>query len=113
MALDALDQFLPIASGQSGFFKAQNDLLNNLGGNVGYEVRDGYVIMTEDITATKGITHVDMQLVVADMEKYGDFDILPIPADLAAKVITDCARLFASQAPQNETADSVSEKLKQ
>ena len=108
--LDALDQFIPMPSGQSYFLKAQTGLVNNLLGGVGYDVKDGYAIFTEDITATKNIQFVDMQLVVMDASKYSDFDILPLPADMAAKVIMDCFTALKNQLPPDKKVDSVSEE---
>src|SRR4051812_25382227 len=108
--LDALNQYIPIQSGQSFLLKAQTTLVNNLLGTVGYEVRDGYVIFTEDITATQNIAGVDMQLVVMDASKYTDFDILPLPADMAAKVVIDVFNALRGQLMPDKRVDSVSEE---
>ena len=108
--MDALDQFIPMPSGQPWMLKAQAGLINTLSGNVGYEVRDGYVIFTEDITQTLGINYVDMQLVVMDFEKYSDFDLLPLPADLAAKIVTEAFKILSNQFPPDKKVDSVSEE---
>lgn len=108
--LDALDQFIPVASGQAGFLKAQTDLVNNMLGNVIYEPREGWVIFSENITATKSITHVDMQLAVMDAAKYTDFEILPLTADLAAKIVTDCFNILKQQLPRDTKVDSVADE---
>lgn len=108
--LDALDQFIPLANGQANFLKGQINLINNLLGYVAYEPRDGYVIFTEDITATKNIQFVDMQLVVMDAGKYSNYDILPLPADIAAKVVTDCFTILKGQLPPDKRVDSVAEE---
>ena len=108
--MNALDQFIPIPSGQANFLKAQTDLVNNLLGNVGYEIRDGYAILTEDVTKTKNIQFADLQLVVMDASKYSDFDILPLPADMAAKVVMDCFNILKEQLPADKRVDSVSEE---
>lgn len=108
--LGALDQYIPIQAGQSFLLKSQTALINNLLGTVGYEVRDGYVIFTEDITATQEVTGVDMQLVVMDASKYSDYDILPLPADMAAKVVLDCFNILKQQLPADKKVDSVSEE---
>ena len=107
--MNALDQYIPIQSGQSYLLKTQSNLINSLLGQVGYEVRDGYVIFTEDIIAVRGTTQVDMQLVVMDAGKYGDFDILPLPADMAAKVVMDAYNILKQQLPSDKTVGNISE----
>ncbi len=107
--MDALCQFIPLASGQSNFLKSQSNLINNLLGVTGYEVRDGYVVFTEDITNTLNVRYVDMQLVVMDASKYSDFDILPLPADMAIKIVTDCFNILKGQLPPDKTVSSITE----
>jgi hypothetical protein len=108
--LNAPDQFIPLAAGQSFFVKAQSDLLNNLLGVAGYEVRDGNVVFTENITATLGVNYVDMHLIVMDAGKYSDFDILPLPADLAAKIVVDAFNILKQQLPADKKVESLSEE---
>jgi hypothetical protein len=108
--LDALNQYIPMQAGQSFLLKAQTDLVNNLLGYVGYEVKDGYIVFTEDITATQMVTAVDIQLVVMDTSKYGDYDILPLPADMAGKIVTDCFNLLKQQLPNDNVVSAVSEE---
>lgn len=108
--MEILDQYIPIPSGQSFMLKAQNNLINSLLGQIGYEVRDGYIIFTEDITVTQGVTAVDIQLVVMDASKYTDFDILPLPADMAAKVIMDAFNILKQQLPADKKVDAVAEE---
>ena len=108
--MNVLDQYIPIQSGQSFLLSAQSTLINSLLDQVGYEVRDGYVIFTEDITSTQLVTAVDMQLVVMDAGKYGDYDILPLPADMAIKIVTDAFNILKQQLPADKRVDSVSEE---
>ena len=61
-------------------------------------------------TATKNIQFVDMQLVVMDAGKYSNYDILPLPADIAAKVVTDCFTILKGQLPPDKRVDSVAEE---
>lgn len=107
--INELPQFIPCPAGQANMLRPQLLLINSLSNKVVYEPSDGHVVFMEDVIATKGITHVDMKLAVWDATRYSDFDELPIPADLAAKIITECAQIFANQALQNEKADSTSE----
>lgn len=109
--LNALTQFIPVQQGQSAYIKEQK-LINNLMGLVGYEISgDGYVIFTEDITAS--CPAVDMQLVVMDFDHYSDFDLLPMTADMAAEVV-QAVSLMLLQAPQTDLkVDSITETVPQ
>lgn len=111
--LDAPEEFLPMAAGMAAAFKAQNDLVNNLLGRVCYTVLDGYVNFTEDITATKNIRFVEMHLVVMDLGKYSNYDLLPLPADMAAKVVEQCYKILSGQQIPDKRVDSVAEENKQ
>jgi hypothetical protein len=106
MALQYLPQYIPLQAGQSAFF-AKQKLISDLLGVVGYEVRDGYVIFTEDITATKDVDFVDMQLIVMDFEKYSDYDQLPLPADMAAAVVEEVYQMLLQTPPPNKKVDSI------
>lgn len=106
--MQALTQYIPLQAGQAAFIKEQN-LINNLLGVVGYEVRDGAVIFTDDLTA-QNIYYVDMQLVVLDMSHYTEFDILPLPADMAAEVIADVMKLLLTTPAQDTRVDSKTEE---
>jgi hypothetical protein len=109
--LTALNQYIPLQSGQAAFLIQQN-LINNLLGVVGYEVRDGYVVFTEDITNPSGdnVNAVDMQLVVMDMDHYGDYDILPLPADMAAQVVAEVVALLMPTPQTDNRVDSMAEE---
>lgn len=111
MALTVLTQYIPLQNGQANFIKEQN-LINDLFGSVGYEVRDGAVVFTEDITSVSGqnVNSVDMQLVVADLDHYGDYDILPIPADMAGEIIAGVVSLLMPTPPNDSRVDSISEE---
>jgi hypothetical protein len=109
--INELTQFIPCPSGQANMLRPQLLLINSLSNKVVYEPSDGYVVFMEDIISTKNITHVDMKIAVMDMLRYGDFDELPLPADLVAKIIMDCASIFSNQAPQNEKGESVAENI--
>ena len=104
--LTSLNQFIPIQQGQSFYIKEQS-LINNLMGLVGYEqTGNGYILFTEDITAALGINSVDIQLVVLDFDRYDDYDLLPLPADMAAEVIQTVVALLLQTPPENLKVDS-------
>lgn len=104
--LSALQQFIPIQSGQAGFIKEQG-LISNLLGTVGYEqTGDGYLIFTENIIETLGVNSVDLQLVVNDFDKYSDFDILPLSADMAGEVIKEVVAMLLGTPNTDKRVDS-------
>ena len=109
--MTTLPQYIPLQNGQAAFFKEQN-LISNLLGTVGYEVRDGYVIFTEDITDPQGknVQAVDMQLVVMDFDKYDDYDLLPLSADMAADIIKQTAALLMQTPPPDNRVDALTEE---
>lgn len=109
--LTSLRQYIPLQNGQASFIKEQN-LINNLLGEIGYEVRDGHVVFTEDITDPNGenVNSVDMQLVVADLDNYGDYDPLPLPSDMAAQIITEVVALLMPAPQPDKRVDSMVEE---
>lgn len=102
--LQAINSFIPIQTGQSQFIATQGNLLNNLLGQIGYEVENGSVVFTEDITAL-GINNVMMKLVVMDLSKFSDYDILPIGADMEAIIVQNLFKLFSAQMPTDKIND--------
>ena len=107
--LTSLNQFIPIQQGQSFYIKEQS-LINNLMGLVGYEqTGNGYILFTEDITAALGISTVDIQLIVLDFDRYDDYDLLPLPADMAAEVIQTVAALLLQTPAETLKVDSTTD----
>ena len=107
--MQALTQFIPIQQGQTFYLKEQS-LINDLIGLIGYEqTGNGYILFTEDITAALGINSVDIQLIVLDFDRYDDFDLLPLPADMAAEVIQTVAALLLQTPPETLKVDSTTD----
>ena len=102
------DQYIPLLPGQAFLLAGQSNLLNDLLGNVGYEIHDGYIVLTEDVTQTRNTKFVDIQLVVMDAEKYSDYDPLPLPPDMAADIIQEAFQILAKQFPPDNKVDSSS-----
>lgn len=97
-----MQQFIPVQNGQLAFVKEQR-MISDVFGMVAYEVVDGHVVFSEDITELSGrnIQAVDMQLVVKDFDHYGEYDLLPIPASMAADIVMEVFTQLA-QTPPNE-----------
>lgn len=105
---DLDNPFIPLQSGQNALVKKQS-LINSLLGQVGYEVADGYAIYTEDLTARAvPITSVFMRLVVMDFDKYSDYDLLPLTAEMASDIVLEVYQLLSGVREQNKVVDSSS-----
>lgn len=109
---DPDDFYVPIPSGQTALLKTQ-PLINDVLGRTAYEVVGNYVIFHKDITRPpSSTTKVDMKLVVMDVNAYGDYDPLPIPADFEASVIEETVKLFSIQPAPDNIVDSTAEPMK-
>lgn len=109
MSTNAFESFIPVPNGQMGMVLAQR-LISDLLGQTGYEVRGKDVIYTKDLTAqSPAITSVTMELVVMDMSKYGDYELLPINADMEAQVVDTVYKMFAGIPTQPPIVDSASD----
>lgn len=107
--MQSLTQFIPIQQGQTFYLKEQS-LINDLMGLVGYEqTGNGYILFTDDITAKLGINAVDIQLIILDFDRYDDFDLLPLPADMAAEVIQTVTALLLQTPAENLKVDSTTD----
>lgn len=109
--INTLEQYIPAQNGQTAFLKEQN-LIGDLPGFITYEPRDGYVIFSEDITSVSGenTQFVDMQLVVMDFDKYSDYDLLPLNADIAFEIIQTVAQMLMGTPPPDKRVDSLTNK---
>jgi hypothetical protein len=94
-------EFIPLQMGQSNLLRSQL-LLNDLLGQVGYEVRGLDVYFTKDITAVSPV-YVNVELAIMDIANYGDYDILPVPPEMEWEIIQEVYKLYISQ----PTADKI------
>lgn len=85
--------FIPLLRGQYALLSTDK-LLNDLLGQVGYTPSNNSVTFTSDITLY-GVTKVDMDLIVFDISKYSETDILPVPADFQNDMVVDIYNMFA------------------
>ncbi|GAB3024410.1 hypothetical protein GCM10027051_31320 [Niabella terrae] len=96
--------FIPIPPGawnlREGF-----DMLNDAIGQVGYMLEGTWLYTTQDILAA-GVTHVDMKLIVVDINSLSDYEQLPIPPDTEAEVITQAFNILAHKLPTDNKVDS-------
>jgi hypothetical protein len=98
---DAIDEpFIPIPTSMYGIIKPQ-DLLGDLSGLIGYEVVGKDVIFTKNLPGM-GVNAVYMRLVGADISQLGDYDILPLSADMEAQVIQTVYNILVQTPPADK-----------
>lgn len=98
--------FIPIQSGQFAFIKVQRQISTILD-QTGYYPEGREIFFTTDLTAgTPAITAVLMKLVVMDISKYSDYEMLPLPADMVWSVLTEVYKMFSSEQMPAKIVDS-------
>jgi len=101
--------YIPVQSGQGALLSADK-LLNELLGNVTYEVRNNTIVFSKDITLL-GVTSVNMYLVVMDISLYSDTDPLPIPASMEEEIIERAFAKFATVTPETGVVNNYSSAI--
>lgn len=89
-------EFIPLQMGQSSLLRSQL-MINDLLGQVGYEVRGKDIYFTKDITENQEDVNVTIELAIMDVNSYGDYDILPIPPDMEWQVVQEVFQLYMNQ----------------
>lgn len=103
-------QFIPIPMGMSVMLKGQ-PMIESLLGQIGYEVHGLDVIFKTDITKSPyAIAACLVKLVVLDMSQYGDYDILPLPADMEFQCVQAVYQLFSGEKPASKIDDPITVK---
>lgn len=98
------NDFIPVQLGQGALLKPDK-LLNELLGNIWYEVRGNTIVFSKDITLL-GISLINMYLVVLDISLYSDTDVLPIPPSMEEEIIEKAFAKFASITPETGIVDN-------
>lgn len=91
--------FIPLQRGVASLLKV-DPLLNDLGGQIGYEAKNNTITFTKDLT-TLGITSVTQELCVFDISEYGISDNLPIPADYIGILEDELIQEFSKVLPES------------
>lgn len=99
-------EYIPLQPGQRRMVNTQS-LINELLG-ITYEPSDGYAIFSKDLTGQKA----SMKLVVMDIGKYGDKELLPISPDMEKDVIDMVVARFSTELRPDKVEDSGSEPTK-
>jgi hypothetical protein len=101
-------QFVPIPMGAAALMATQPEIIQNLGGRIGYEPHGLKMIFTQDVTQPPlSILECLVKLVVMDMNSYGDYDLLPIPADMEAQCVQAALQLFSGEKPPSKITDPI------
>jgi hypothetical protein len=98
-------EYIPVPPGQLGMLR-RDGLLSDLLGQVGYENFGTEIIYNKDLT--KGLVPVKevmMRLAICDVNLLGDYDLLPIPADMEADVVSAVYTLFTGKQNQPNLND--------
>lgn len=109
---DIINGFIPFEPGQLQMI-TQEPIISDLMGQVGYEPRGKYLVYHRDITsndADNAINEVYMLLAVKDLSLYGDWDLLPITADMEIAVIEATFKFLTGQMPANKKVDVINKQ---
>lgn len=104
-------EFIPVEMGQWGLLQSQ-PLINNLLGQVGYEVYGNQVLFTRDITIPSENVTVGMRLMILDFSQYGDFDPLPILPEMEWQIKQEVLKLYGGEPIPDKTVDPTSNEQK-
>jgi hypothetical protein len=101
---------IPLMAGQRNLLRT-DQLLNDLMGEIGYELIGKKIKLTKDLTPFE-ITTATLQLVVLDISLYSEDDMLPIPADYEQQIIDDLIKQFSPIQPQPSIVSNYPEPTK-
>lgn len=97
---------IPLQRGQVSLLKVDT-LLNDLGGQIGYEPKNNTITFNKDLTLL-GISSVTMELCVFDISQYSLTQDLPIPADMVGIIEDELVKEFAPVTPESGIVNSFS-----
>jgi len=95
--------YIPVSSGEMFLYNGRNSTaIDNL--NV-YEYHDNKtLILNKSVTDVP--VDMQIQLLVVDPEQLGEYDLLPIPADMEFEVITSVLQIIQPQRASDESNDN-------
>ena len=98
-------EFIPVQMGQSALLKSQ-PMINDLLGQVGYEVFGDSVIFTKDIKTMFPDVVLAMRLVIMDVSQYGDYDMLPILPEQEWDIKQAVIEMYSKEPIPDKVVDS-------
>lgn len=96
--------FIPLQRGQLALLRA-DELLNDLGGQIGYEPNGQTITFTKDLTSFN-ISSITTELCVLEIATFSSTDPLPIPADYQDFLETELYKEFYAVLPKTGVIDS-------
>lgn len=90
---DFSDLYIPIQPGQTYLLQGQ-PLISDLLDQVGFEVYGNKLIFSKDITLDD-VKHIYIKMVVVDVSRLTDYELLPMPADMEDMVVNALFKDFA------------------
>jgi len=100
---DPFEPFIPLQAGQYSMIK--NHVVGLLENKTGYEVHGRELVFTKDLEK-EGIEKVFLQLILLDIEDYGETDPLPLPPEIEGTVISQVLALLQPSPPSDKTVDN-------
>lgn len=100
-------ELIPVQPGQRSIINTQS-LLSAIIGTT-YEPEEKYLVLSKDLS-DKTVT---VKLVVMDISKYGEWDLLPISPDMEKDVIDMVVARFSNEPRPDKVEDSGTEPTKQ
>ncbi len=97
-------EFIPLQMGQAGLLKSQ-PMINDLLGQVGYEVFGGKIFFTKDIKSLFPDVVLAMRLAIMDISQYDDYTVLPVPPEYEWQIITEVYKMYSSQPIPSKLVD--------
>lgn len=104
-------EFIPLQMGQGGLIKSQ-PMINDLLGQVGYEVFGNKLFFTKDIKSLFPDVVLAMRLAIMDISQYGDYDMLPLPPEYEWNVISEVYKMYSTQPLPDKVVEGTVAELK-
>lgn len=104
-------EFIPLQMGQGGLIKSQ-PMINDLLGQVGYEVFGNQVVYSKDLKTLFPDIVVAMRLVIMDISEYGDYDPLPVLPEQEWDIKQEVIKLYSQEPTNDMLVDSTSTEQK-
>ena len=102
-------EFIPVQMGQGGLLKSQ-PLINDMLGQVYYEVFGNQIIYSKDLPSLFPDIVVAMRLAIMDITQYDDYDPLPILPEMEWDVKQEVMRIYGAEGVADYLVDSTSKQ---
>lgn len=105
------NEFIPVQMGQLRLLKSQ-PLINDLLGQIGYEVNGMKWVFTKDLTELYPNKTISTNMVVMDISQYGDFDALPILPEQEWDVVKEVYSMYSNKPIPDKLVDPLVKESK-